>query len=122
MVSNEQLWQEILAKLAELVDRDAVEFMAARDGLTADLFLEVDQMDGETVLTLRNNTLEDFAGAPTVAALSVPPALYQRLSCEKEAAVQSLRKRHGDKNWNRLVTRSRPVEAEQHIEILGGRG
>jgi hypothetical protein len=123
MVRNEKLWAEIAAKLAELVDRDGVEFLATLDGLQAQLFLEVsiDDISGDAVLALRNNTIEDSAGAPVVAALVISKAVYRRMIREKETAVQSLRKRHGDKNWKRLVARSRPVEATDHIEILGAR-
>jgi hypothetical protein len=123
MVRNEKLWAEIAAKLAELVDRDGVEFLAALDGLQAQLFLEVsiDDISGEAVLALRNNTILDDAGAPTVAALVISKSIYTRLSREKENAVKTLVKRHGKRTFDRLVTRSRPVEATGHFEILAAR-
>jgi hypothetical protein len=123
MVRNEKLWAEIAAKLAELVDRDGVEFLAALDGLQAQLFLEVsiDDISGDAVLALRNNTIVDDARAPTVAALVISKSIYTRLSREKENAVKTLAKRHGKRNFDRLVARSRPVEATGHIEILAAR-
>jgi hypothetical protein len=121
MIRNEKLWDEITARLAELVDRDGVEFLPARDGLTAELSVNVlIGPDGEAELQLRNNTTTDAAGAPIMGAVRVSRSLYQRLNREKERATNSLRKRHG-KNWGRLVTRPRPVEASEYAEILAGR-
>jgi hypothetical protein len=63
MIRNEKLWDEITARLAELVDRDGVEFLPTRDGLAAELSVNVlIGADGEAELQLRNNTITDTAG------------------------------------------------------------
>jgi hypothetical protein len=121
MVHDAQIWLEIAAQFAELVDRNGLEFMPTREGVVAELSVEVlIGPDGGAELQISNNTMTDNAGAPIMAAVQVPSSTYRRLSREKEPAVKSLRKRHG-KNWDRLVARSRPLEGLDHFEFLVGR-
>ncbi len=118
-----ELWWEINDRLAELVKLGDIEFMPTLDGLRAQLFVEIEPDDGagNTALDLRQNTVVDEAGAPIVASLVISKSICRRLSREKEATVKSLVKRHGKKNWDRLVELSRGVEAQGHYEVLSGR-
>lgn len=120
---NARLWDEITEKLFELLRRDEIDFMPTLEGLQAELFLKVsiDDITGNAEFSLRNNVMTDECGAPVNSALVIPKSIYRQMVREKETAVRSLVKRHGKRSWDRLVARSQPVEAMQHIEILSGR-